>query len=157
MDHPHTSVDWGRATTTIRATTDEIFSVITDYERYRQFLPQVTSSRVLSRNGMNATVYIQTEMVGGSLTMWAQLNIYARPPKGSTRIVEAQMVDGNMDRFKARWEITPSEDGQATQVSLQLIAEPEVPVPSFLVSRHNEGAARWAVQSLRRRVLQADI
>ena len=84
--------------------------------------------------------------------MWAQLNIYARTPRGSTRIIEARMVTGNMDRFAARWEITPSTGGTTTQVSLQLIAEPDAPVPAFLVSQHNEDAARWAIQSLRRRV-----
>lgn len=155
VPHENSSVQWGRATAEVDATADEILAVITDYATYDRFMPQVEASRVLTRRGRNATVYLEATLLGMSdARLWAQLNLFARANQGDTRIIEGQMVEGNLERFTARWEVTPIEDGHRSRVVFQIIAEPDLPLPAFLVSQHNADAARWALQSLRRRVRQ---
>lgn len=148
------SVEWGVAVAVVDAPTDVVMRIVTDYARYEEFLPHFRRSRVLSRRGNNALVYMQATVARDTTTLWAQMRIFQRRPRGQTQIIEGRMTEGNMDQFAARWEITPLDDGQRTLVRFRILVDPDVPLPSSLFTSENIKAARRTVQALRLRVAE---
>jgi ribosome-associated toxin RatA of RatAB toxin-antitoxin module len=111
-------------------------------------MPHFRASRVLSRRGTRALVYMQASIAKDTMTLWAQLKVAPRPNIGTTRVIEAKMVQGNMDAMRARWEVTPI-DAQHTKVAFELLMDPKVPLPSSLVSDENEKATQKTIRALR--------
>jgi ribosome-associated toxin RatA of RatAB toxin-antitoxin module len=143
------SVKAGRAVGIVDAPIDTVLAIVQDYGSYEKFMPHFRASRVLSRRGNSALVYMQASIAADTMTLWAQLKIGPRPNVGNARIIEAKMVQGNMDAMQARWELT-SVDGQHTLVAFQLLMDPKVPLPASLVSGENEKAAQKTIRALRR-------
>jgi ribosome-associated toxin RatA of RatAB toxin-antitoxin module len=150
---PGSSVKAGRAEGIVDASIDDVATVVEDYAGYEKFMPHFKASRVLSRRGANALVYMQASLAKDTLTLWAQLKIGPRPNVGKTRIIEAKMVQGNMDAMTARWELT-ALDNQHTMVAFQLLMDPKVPLPASFVSNENEKASQKTIRALRKVVAE---
>ena len=69
-----------------------------------------------------------------------------------TRVVEARLLEGNIDAFRAEWRLAPSVDGEHTRVAFRIFVDPDLPLPSSLISRENERAARRSIEALRARL-----
>jgi ribosome-associated toxin RatA of RatAB toxin-antitoxin module len=147
--YPGTSVKAGRAAGIVDAPLDTVLAIVEDYAGYEKFMPHFRASRVLSRRGSSALVYMQASIARDTMTLWAQLKIGPRPNMGNARVIEAKMVQGNMDAMAARWELTPI-DAQHTMVAFQLLMDPKVPLPASLVTDENEKAAQKTIRALRR-------
>ena len=149
VKQPGTSVKWGRATALVNASADDIEAIIHDYARYKTFLPNFEASKVLSKRGSSALLYVQVSVMHGASKIWAELK--ARPEKntGATRVVNIKMLKGNVKHFGARWEITPVGAKQSV-VTFQLIVDPDLPVPSGIVSAENQKSARKTIRALRK-------
>lgn len=152
VEQPGASVRWGRATGIVEASPDSVWSVVTDYARYAEFLPHFRASRVLSRRGNAALVYLEAAAIRGTVTIWSQMRIRELAPRGTTRIIEATMMQGNVERMAARWELTPVDGGASSMVTFQFLVDPDLPFPSSIVSDQNRSSARRTVEALRRRV-----
>jgi len=145
------SIHWGYASAAVNAPVDQVMEIIQDYGQYHAFMPNFTQSRVLSRRGANAMVYFQASVLRGSATLWAQMRIREKRPIGSTRVVEASLLDGNFEQFRARWEVTPIGEGMRSLVTFKLLVEPNLPLPSSIYSKENRKAARKVLKSIRQR------
>ena len=75
-------------------------------------------------------------------------------PEGDTRVIEARLLDGNMDAFSATWRLTPVDGGARTEVGFKIYVDPDMPLPSAVFSRENERAAGKTVRALRSRVAE---
>jgi ribosome-associated toxin RatA of RatAB toxin-antitoxin module len=148
-----TSVKAGRAEGIVEAPLEAVRTVVEDYGSYEKFMPHFRASRVLSRRGSSALVYMQASVAKDTITLWAQLKITPKPNAGNTRIIEAKMVQGNLDAMVARWEMTPV-DSEHTLVAFQLLMDPKVPLPASLVSNENEKASQKTIRALRRVVAE---
>ena len=146
--HDQLDVRWGRAIGIVDAPLADVVAVVQNYAGYQDFMPHFRVSRVLSRRGANALVYMQASIARNTLTLWAQMRVGPRPNEGETRIVEGKMVDGNMDAMLARWELTPIDNGR-TLVAFQLLMDPKLPLPDSYVSSENETATRKTLRALR--------
>lgn len=146
---PGASVKAGRAEGIVEAPMDAVRSVVEDYAGYEKFMPHFRASRVLSRRGASALVYMQASIAKDTLTLWAQLKVSPKPNVGKTRVIEAKMVQGNMDAMLARWELTPV-DSEHTLVAFQLLMDPKLPLPASLVADENEKASHKTIRALRR-------
>jgi ribosome-associated toxin RatA of RatAB toxin-antitoxin module len=144
-------VDYGVATVVVDSPVGDVMGVITDYANYSTFMPNFERSRVLSRRGQNALVYVQASALRGSLTVWAQMRIFARRPHGETQIIEGRMTDGNLEQFTARWEVTPLDEHR-TEVKFRILFVPDLPFPDSVVTTENVRAARRTLQGLQRRL-----
>ncbi|MBW2405649.1 MAG: hypothetical protein JRF42_18150, partial [Deltaproteobacteria bacterium] len=89
-----------------------------------------------------------------TLTLWGQLNLAERPQEGESRVVEAYLLEGNIDAFSARWTLTPVDGGTRTEVDFKIFVDPDIPLPSSIFSRENERAAGRTVRALRARVVE---
>jgi ribosome-associated toxin RatA of RatAB toxin-antitoxin module len=127
---------------------------VLDYENYVHFMPNFTKSKVLAQRGSRAMVYMEVTVASGTFTLWGQLNLSEQSADGNTRIVEARLLDGNIDAFSATWRLTPRDGGVRTEVEFQLYVDPNMPLPASVFSRENERAAGNTVRALRSRVLE---
>ncbi|MGD8608433.1 MAG: SRPBCC family protein [Myxococcales bacterium] len=148
------SISWGHAVGVIDKPIDEVLPVVLDYANYVHFMPHFTKSRVLSQRGHRAMVYMEVSVASGTLTLWGQIKLSERAAEGETRIVEARLVDGNMNAFSATWQLTPVDDDAHTSVDFRIYVDPNIPLPSAVFSRENERAAGNTVRALRTRVIE---
>jgi ribosome-associated toxin RatA of RatAB toxin-antitoxin module len=130
------------------APADKVMAIIENYAGYHTFLPNFTTSRVLSQRGSSALVYVQLEIMNGAATIWAELKLRPKKSDGTTQVIEGTMTKGNVKLFQAQWEVTPQADGR-TLVALQMIVDPDLPVPSSILTGENQKSARKAMRALR--------
>ena len=150
--HPGTEVRAGRASTVLDLPIDSVWAVLTDYARYHEFLPHFTQSRVLSKRGATANVYLAAELLSGAATVWAELHIQQATPAGETRVLTSRTTRTNTRRLEARWEATPVDTGARTLVTFEVLVEPDLPFPPGIMSHENEVAAGDSVRNLRQHV-----
>jgi ribosome-associated toxin RatA of RatAB toxin-antitoxin module len=148
LPFPGTSVQWGRAVMILDAPAERVMSIVGNYADYHTFLPNFTTSRVLSQRGSSALVYVQLEIMNGAATIWAELKLRPKKTDGTTQIIEGTMTKGNVKLFQAQWEVTPQADGR-TLVAVQMIVDPDLPVPSSILTSENQKSARKTMRALR--------
>ncbi len=148
----NSNITGGRAVTVFEQPIDEVLSVVLDYANYKTFMPNFRKSRVLAQRGSRAMVYMEVGVMKDTFTLWGQLKMSEAPPQGGARIIEAALVEGNIDAFEARWTLTPVEGGKRTMVDFQLYVDPDMPLPASVFSRENVNAARKSVRALRSRL-----
>ena len=149
------SISWGHAVAVIDQPIEEILPVVVDYANYVHFMPNFTKSKVLAQRGNRAMVYMEVSIAGGTFTLWGQLKFSESAAQGNTRVIEASLLDGNMDAFSASWRLTPVDGGARTEVAFKLYVDPDMPLPSSVFSRENERAAGNTIRALRIRVIEA--
>ena len=153
---PDGGVAWGRAEGVVAARTERVLSVLQDYGHYVGLFPHFQKSKVLSKRGGDALVYLEAEILHGTATLWSQVRMRSRSPEPDHHVVEARKLagrgKGNVAALIARWEISPTEDKQSTHVVFSLLVDPALPVPDALVSYEMKRSAGKAFKALRKRV-----
>ncbi len=148
------NISWGQAVVVVDKPIEELLPIIRDYANYAQFMPNFTRSKVLAQRGSRAMVYMEVSVAKGAFTLWGQLNLSERPQEGESRVVEARLLEGNIDAFSASWTLTPVDGGARTEVDFKIYVDPDIPLPSSVFSRENEKAAGKTVRALRTRVFE---
>jgi len=146
-------ISWGHAVAVIDSPIEEVLPVVVDYANYVLFMPNFTTSKVLAQRGNRAMVYMEVSVASGTLTLWGQLKFSESPSEGETRVIEAQLLEGNMHAFRASWRLTPVDGGAQTEVDFKIYVDPDMPLPSSVFSRENERAAGKTLRALRTRVI----
>jgi ribosome-associated toxin RatA of RatAB toxin-antitoxin module len=146
------SISWGQAIIVVDKPVEEVLPIIRDYANYAQFMPNFTKSRVLAQRGSRAMVYMEVSVAKGALTLWGQLALAERPSEGDRHVVEARLMEGNIDAFNASFTLTPVDEGARTRIDFKIYVDPDIPLPSAVFSRENERAAGRTVRALRSRV-----
>jgi len=145
-------ISWGQAILVLDKPIEEVLPIVRDYANYVQFMPNFTKSKVLAQRGSRAMVYMEVSVAKGAFTLWGQLNLAERPQDTDSRVVEAHLMEGNIDAFSATWTLTPVDGGTRTEVDFKIFVDPDIPLPSSIFSRENERAASRTVRALRTRV-----
>ena len=145
-----TSVEWGTATAVLDYPIEQITTMLHDYGAFQDYLPHFRTSRVLSRRGNRALVYVQVTAMNDSITLWAQMNVRSQEEEG-VRVITADMSEGNLDHFRVRWELERVDDTH-TRMRFRLLADPDLPIPSSLVTGENVKFAKKVIASIRERL-----
>ncbi|MGB8224856.1 MAG: SRPBCC family protein [Polyangiales bacterium] len=148
------NIAWGHAVGVIDKPIDEVLPVVVDYASYVKFMPNFKKSQVLAQRGNRAMVYMEVSVASDTFTLWGQLNFSESAREGDTRIIEARLLEGNMNAFSATWRLTPVDDGTGTEVDFKIYVDPHMPLPSSVFSRENERAAGKTIRALRTRVVE---
>ena len=148
------SISWGRAVIVVDKPIEQVLPIVRDYANYVDFMPNFTKSRVLAQRGTRAMVYIEVSVAKGAITLYGQLNLAELPARGDVRVVEAHLMDGNIDAFSASFTLTPVDGGARTEIDFKIFVDPDIPLPSSVFSRENERAAGRTVRALRTRVFE---
>ncbi len=142
-------IAWGEAEAELSQPLEAILPVLADYAAYEEFMPNFRRSRVLAQRGTRARVYMEVSAAAGALTLWGQLDLRERSMEvGSARVIEATLLEGNIEAFRAEWRLEPSANGARTRVAFRIFVDPDLPLPSSLISRENERAARRSIEAL---------
>lgn len=151
------SISWGQAVIVVDNPIDEVLPIVRDYANYVDFMPNFTKSKVLAQRGTRAMVYMEVSVARGAITLYGQLNLAERPQNGDVRVVEARLLEGNIDAFSARFTLTPVDGGTRTEIDFRIYVDPDIPLPSAVFSRENERAAGRTVRALRARVSEGPL
>jgi ribosome-associated toxin RatA of RatAB toxin-antitoxin module len=106
----------------INAAMEKVFSVITDYEKYSQFLPEVKRISISDREGNKVQVHYELELIK---TIRYTLQLEEQPP----RKVSWSLVKGEwMRQNQGAWTLEPvgPTRTQATY-SIEMVLGPLVP------------------------------
>lgn len=145
-----TSVRFGVANVELDFPMQQVVDLLHDYGRFQEFLPHFQSSRILSRRGNRALMYVEVTAARDTITLWAQTRVSSRDENG-TRVIEARMTEGNLDHFVVRWEIS-AIDATHTRVNFRLLADPQVPLPASIMNTENERFSRLVLNAIRLRL-----
>jgi ribosome-associated toxin RatA of RatAB toxin-antitoxin module len=148
------SIAWGQAVLVVDRPIEEVLPVIRDYANYVTFMPNFTKSRVLAQRGGRAMVYMEVSVAKGAITLWGQLALAEQPRDGDFYVVEARLMEGNVDAFNASFTLRPVHGGARTEVEFRIFVDPDIPLPASVFSRENERAAGRTVRALRARVFE---
>ena len=90
----------------ISAPLAHVYSVITDYERYPEFLPEMREVRVLSQDDHGKVVHFDLELI---MRLSYSLRITESEPSAiSWHLEQAKMIDANV----GGWTLSDEGDGQ---------------------------------------------
>ncbi len=144
-------VRWGRAETVVDGPIDRVLAVVHAYEHYHDLMPAFRTARVLSRRGDDALVYMEVGVARDTITLWGQMRILSRENQDRSRVVEATMMRGNMNQFRARWTLVPIDGGARTRVEFRILVDPDMPLPSAIFTEENVKVARRMLGAVRQR------
>ena len=143
-------IAWGEASAELTQPVGAILPILENYAEYQAFMPNFQRSRVLAQRGTRARVYMEVTAAAGALTLWGQLDLKKRGEgESDARIIEAELLEGNIDAFRAEWRVERTADGARTRVAFRIFVDPDLPLPDSLISRENERAARRSIEALR--------
>jgi hypothetical protein len=98
-----------RATAVLKADRSTAWCVLTDYSRYTEFIPELRTSRVLSRRGAIVTVEQTGDATLGPFRMPLDVifEITERPPDS----LRSRTVAGSLRAVESRYELTAIGEG----------------------------------------------
>jgi ribosome-associated toxin RatA of RatAB toxin-antitoxin module len=142
----------GRATLEVSAPLAKVREAVLDFGHYAEFMPYYKSSRVLGRTAAGARdVYMEIEALHGAVRLWVEIEIPKATIAEGVETYEARFVKGNVKDFKAIWRLRRIDDS-ATELSLEVFLEPQLPLPTALVNKGNLAGSFKGVTAIRARI-----
>jgi ribosome-associated toxin RatA of RatAB toxin-antitoxin module len=152
----------GGARTVVSASPEVVKSVVLDFEHYAYYFdpdkgtnPQRKwASHVVGRSGDKTDLYLEVPILKGAAKIWAVIRFDA-PQKVSddTEIVNGRMIKGNVSQLSAKWKMRRAAD-KTTELQLEFLVVPKVPIPDSLLSSEARSAASKAVTGMRGEALK---
>ncbi|HEY5955226.1 MAG TPA: hypothetical protein VIV60_01685, partial [Polyangiaceae bacterium] len=105
-------------------------------------------ARVVGRTADTVDVYLQVPILKGAAKIWAVVRFNAPKMVGGENVVEGHMVKGNVERLDAKWRVIQLND-HASELHLQMLIVPKIPVPGSLVTGEVAYAADKAIIDVR--------
>ncbi len=128
-------------------TAEQMFDLVTDVERYPEFLPWCTSSTILEEEAGQVTVRLGLSS-GIARASFTTVN---RMVPG--RSVTMSLVDGPFDQLEGRWEFTPIGEA-GTRADLQVRFATHGVVGALALGPAFEGICNHLVDAFARRAHQ---
>jgi ribosome-associated toxin RatA of RatAB toxin-antitoxin module len=104
------------------------WQVVTDYDRLAEFIPDLTASRLVARNGRESIV--SQEGFGQFLFIKKQIHLLMRVVETPFSGITVTLIKGNMHEFRADWTLT-AIDAETTQIEYSATIAPKFYVPSL--------------------------
>lgn len=115
---------------TVEAAPAAVWRILTDYNHLADYLPNLTSTRVVSRNGDRAIV----EQLGTarflffSRTIRLLVQVNERAPDR----IDIGLIEGDMKVYRASWELSPLAGATGTRVVYTATIVPKFDVPGIV-------------------------
>ena len=111
----------------VEASVDQLMSVILDYERYPEFLPDMESVRVLERDGDEASVEFQLNLI-------QHVRYVLRLKQESPTVVRWSLEEGMLRQSDGSWDLHSLPDGR-THATYEVDVEVSALLPASIVNR----------------------
>ena len=145
---PYADMNAGAARVNVDAPEELVRSVVLDYKNYANFMARFEKSQVVGRSGDKTDVYLQVPILKGAAKVWAVVRFEPIKQVDGGEVLVGHMVKGNVKRLDATWRLKKLDD-TSTQVALELLIVPDLPVPDSLVVPEVRFAAAKAVEGSR--------
>lgn len=115
---------------------EQVWQILTDYEKLADFVPNLTSSRLLSKPSGG----IRIEQIGAQCFL--NFKFCARVILDMTEVFPKEigfsMVEGDFKKFMGKWTLQPAVIGEqtATILSYELMVQPPMAMPVQLIEHH---------------------
>jgi uncharacterized protein YndB with AHSA1/START domain len=138
------SVPRVRARALVQAPPEKVWSIIADVARYKDWMPRILESEELSREGDEIVVRLRFDMPFpfGDLSSVTAAVYTVEPGRLYKRTW--RLRGGDFLENTGSWTLEPHGDGRATHVTYEILSEPNVPLPSFIL----ESAQRTTLPEL---------
>lgn len=117
------------ATAVVAAPLPRVWRILTNYERMTEFVPDLESCKVLSRNGNE--VMIEQFGVARLLFMTRPIHLIVRATEHPMSAIDIALVSGDMKQYEAHWEMTPIPETGGTKITYKGRMMPNFYVPSL--------------------------
>ena len=145
---PYADIHAGAARVNVDAPEELVRSVVLDYKNYANFMARFEKSQVVGRSGDKTDVYLQVPILKGAAKVWAVVRFEPIKQVDGGEVLMGHMIKGNVKRLDATWRLKKLDDS-TTQVALELLIVPDLPVPDSLVVPEVRFAAAKAVEGSR--------
>jgi ribosome-associated toxin RatA of RatAB toxin-antitoxin module len=114
------------------ATQQQVWQVLTDYERLSSFVPDMSLSRLISRTGHEAI--IEQNGKTGFLFIKRDVRLVMRVTEQPFSTIDIALIEGDMKHYAAQWKLAPStRDGRSgTLITYSATMEPDFFVPPLI-------------------------
>lgn len=148
----------GGARTVVAAPQDTVKSVVMDFGHYAHYFDPDKGknpdrkwvSKIVGKSGDKTDLYLEVPILKGAAKIWAIIRF--EPPKkvGDSVEVVGKMIQGkgNVNQLSAKWRLKPAGDNR-TELQLEFLVVPKLPVPDSLLSTEARGSAAKAVKGIR--------
>lgn len=120
------------ATAMVAAPLTRVWRVLTGYERMSEFVPDLESCKVLSRNGNE--VIIEQFGVARFLFMSKAIHLIVRATEQPMSSIDISLISGDMKHYESRWELIPVPETGGTKIVYSGKLAPNFYVPGVLGS-----------------------
>jgi hypothetical protein len=158
---PESSRPAGGARTVVTASPELVKSVVLDFPNYAYYFDPDKGrnpsrkwvSRVVGKSGDKTDLYLEVPILKGAAKIWAVIRFDAPQKVGDTEIIKGKMLKGNVDQLSAKWKMRRTADN-STELQLEFLIVPKVPVPDSLLSNEARSAAFKAVSGMKGEALK---
>jgi ribosome-associated toxin RatA of RatAB toxin-antitoxin module len=128
-----------------------IWAVLTDYDNFETFIPNMTESRILKKE-KNGQIHLEQVTVQGFLFFKKRLRIVLDVVEVPFKRVAFSLIEGDFETYRGDWEI----DIQQTpiRVYFHLWMRPDFFAPRFLLRRILRNSGQQALEAVRNEALR---
>jgi ribosome-associated toxin RatA of RatAB toxin-antitoxin module len=121
------------ATGTVAAPLPKVWRILTGYERMAEFVPDMESCRILSRNGNE--VILEQFGVARFLFMSKAIHLIVRATEQPMSSIDISLISGDMKHYESHWELIPVPETGGTRIVYSGKMIPNFYVPGILGSK----------------------
>ncbi len=118
------------ATGAVAANLPKVWRILTGYERMSEFVPDMESCKVLSRNGNE--VIIEQFGVARFLFMSRTIHLIVKAVEQPMSAIDISLISGDMKYYESRWELVPAPENGGTRIVYHGRLMPNFYVPGIL-------------------------
>ncbi|TWI62965.1 ribosome-associated toxin RatA of RatAB toxin-antitoxin module [Pseudoduganella lurida] len=118
------------ATGSVQAPLPTVWRILTGYDRMEEFVPDLASCRVLSRNGNE--VIIEQFGTARFLFMSRAVHLIVRATEQPMTSIDIALISGDMKHYESRWELAPIPETGGTRIQYSGRMMPSFYVPGIL-------------------------
>ena len=115
---------------TVAAAPTVVWRILTDYNHLADYLPNLKSTRVLSRNG--DTVIVEQLGAARFLFFSQPIRLVVQVNERAPDRIDIRLIEGDMKVYRASWELTPLAGATGTRVVYSATIVPKFDVPGIV-------------------------
>jgi hypothetical protein len=158
---PESNRPAGGARTVVTASPELVKAVVLDFAHYAHYFDpdkgrnpdRKWASRVVGKSGDKTDVYLEVPILKGAAKIWAIIRFDPPQKVGDTEIVTGRLIKGNVDKLSCKWKLRPAPDN-STELQLEFLVVPKLPVPDSLLSNEARSSAFKAVSGIKGEALK---
>lgn len=148
---PDTDVGAGIAVGIVEARPEQVFQVIADVERYKDYIDRVIESRITKRDGKRYLFYYRIDMPWPLSDQWfVTKNVHVIDEKKHTYRRNWTLHKGTFARNDGYWLVRPWR--RAALVTYSAVLQPKGAIPQFVINYVTKKSLPRAITNLRARV-----